>query len=191
MLYTPKIQKAIQLATQTHEIDQKQKRKGRDIPYIVHPLTVALILSCAGASEDVITAGILHDAIEDSIAEKKVTVDMVREIFGENVASLVLSVTEQDKSLSWEVRKAEALGHIKTFSHDSVLVKSADLIANVSDTIADYQREGEAIFAKFNAPKEKTIKSRVDTITALLARWPESPLAEDLKGLLEGIQKMI
>ncbi|MCX6747825.1 MAG: HD domain-containing protein, partial [Candidatus Nomurabacteria bacterium] len=127
MIYTQKIEEAITLAIKTHEIDEKQKRKGKDIPYITHPLTVGLILSLAGASEDVIIAGILHDTLEDSINEYKVTKEMIAEQFGDNVMQLVLSVTEQDKSLSWEVRKAEALEHIKTFSHDSLMLKSADL----------------------------------------------------------------
>ncbi len=70
MIYTQKIQHAIRFAIKTHEGYQKQKRKGKDVPYITHPLTVGLILAKAGANEDVIIAGILHDTIEDSIEEK-------------------------------------------------------------------------------------------------------------------------
>ena len=35
------------------------------IPYVTHPLTVGLIISLAGGSEDAIVAGVLHDTIED------------------------------------------------------------------------------------------------------------------------------
>ena len=133
MIYTEKIEEAIRFSIQTHELDEKQKRKGKDIPYITHPLTVGLILSLAGASEDVVIAGILHDTIEDSV----VTKEMIALQFGENVMQLVLSVTEQDKSKSWEVRKAEALEHIKTFSHDSLLLKSGDIISNTREILAD------------------------------------------------------
>src|SRR3989344_784375 len=89
MLFSSKIQIAITFAIKVHEIDRKQKRKGKDIPYITHPLTVGLILARAGASEDVVVAGILHDAIEDSIREKKVSREMIAGLFGENVAELV------------------------------------------------------------------------------------------------------
>jgi hypothetical protein len=176
MIYTQKIQKAVEFAIQTHEIDEKQKRKGKDIPYITHPLTVGLILSIAGASEDVVIAGILHDTIEDSV----VTKEMIALQFGENVMQLVLSVTEQDKSKSWEVRKAEALEHIKTFSHDSLLLKSGDVIANTREILADYKKDGDIMFSKFNAPKEKILESSIKTIKAIVEMWPESPLAEDL-----------
>jgi len=46
------------------EVYQKQKRKGKDIPYITHPLTVGIILSQIGASEDVVCAGELPGAHE-------------------------------------------------------------------------------------------------------------------------------
>ena len=108
MIYTSKIKKAIKFATKTHEVYQKQKRKGKDIAYITHPLTVGIILSQAKASEDVIVAGILHDTIEDSTDEKKVTIEMIEERFGKETSNLVLSVTETDKSLSWEERKKQA-----------------------------------------------------------------------------------
>src|SRR3989344_4185993 len=121
---------AVNFAIETHELNQKQKRKGKDIPYITHPLTVGLILASAGASEDVIIAGILHDTVEDSSPEKSVSKEMIAERFGESVAALVMSVTEEDQSRPWEVRKNDALEHIAHFSHGSLLVKSADTISN-------------------------------------------------------------
>lgn len=109
MHYTEKIHRAIRFSIKTHEVYQKQKRKGKDIPYVTHPLVVGLILSRVGADEDVVAAGILHDTIEDSSREMPVTRDMLRERFGERVMQLVEAVTEPDKTLSWEVRKREAL----------------------------------------------------------------------------------
>lgn len=175
-----KIQKAIKFATKTHEIYQKQKRKGKDVAYITHPLTVGIILAIAGANEDVICAGILHDTIEDSIEERKVDLKMIEDFFGENIAKLVLALTEEDKSLPWEERKRIAKEHIKDFSNDAILVKSADIIANTRELIEDYKKDGGEIFARFNAPKEKIIKNYLETIEALIKKWPESPLIEEL-----------
>lgn len=183
MQFTFKIQEAIRFATQVHEVDQKQKRKGKDIPYIVHPLAVGLILARAGASEEVVAAGILHDTIEDSVEHKKVTREMLAERFGEEVATLVDSVTEQDKSLSWAERKEVAHAQIASYSHGSVLVKSADVISNTTDILDDYKRDGEAIFSRFNAPREQILGHYLKAASALLERWPESPLAADLANL--------
>jgi len=168
---------------------QKQTRKGKDIPYITHPLTVGLILSLAGGSEDIIIAGILHDTIEDSTAEKKVTPEMLTERFGQNVSNLVLSVTEQNKALPWEERKKEALKHIKTFSYDSLLVKSADTIGNVSELLDDYERDGGKTLTRFNAP-EKMIKNYLEVIRAILGCWSESPLASELESIKTGLENM-
>ena len=80
-----KIQTAIKFAIKTHEVYQQQKRKGKDIAYITHPLTVGIILAKIDSSDDVIIAGILHDTTEDSIPEKKVTKNMIAKRFGNNV----------------------------------------------------------------------------------------------------------
>ncbi len=187
MIYTTAIKKAVKFSIKTHEVYQKQKRKGKDIPYITHPLTVGLILMGAGASEDVVVAGILHDTIEDSIPEKKVTAEMIGERFGDTVADLVMSVTEQDKNLSWEERKAIALDHIKSYSQDSLLIKSADIISNASELLDDYEKDKDAVFERFNASKEKILKHQIEAIGAILEKWPESPLAEDLSSLAKSL----
>lgn len=181
MLYSEKISLAIRFSIKTHEVYQKQKRKGKDIPYITHPLTVGLILARANVSEDVVVAGILHDTIEDSTKEKKVTRDMIAERFGEHVATLVASVSESDKALSWSERKQEALDHIDTFSNESVLVKSADVLANTRELLEDYGRDGDVIFERFASSKERHVQNALDVMSKLLSRWPESPLAEDIR----------
>lgn len=188
MIYTPLIQNAVAFAIQTHEIHQKQKRKGKDIPYITHPLAVGLILARAGASERVIAAGILHDTIEDSVSHKKVSREMLADLFGQEVANIVADVSEPSKNLPWEARKAEALARIKILPHDALLVKSADIISNSSELLADYAQEGEGVFIRFNAPKERLLRHYTQTIKALLEKWPENPLANDLEGIAAALQ---
>jgi (p)ppGpp synthase/HD superfamily hydrolase len=189
MFQLSKIQKAIKFAVKTHEVYQKQKRKGKDVSYIVHPLTVGILLSRAGANDDVIAAGILHDTIEDSVPEKKVTFEMLEERFGKKVARMVLDVTETDKDLPWEQRKAQAIQHVEKFSHDSLLVKSADVISNTSEIIDDHARYGDQVFDRFSAPKEKNIENKRTLIAAILKRWPENPFASELKRLANVLKK--
>lgn len=188
MIYHHKIRRAIRFAIKTHEVYQKQKRKGKDIPYITHPLTVGLILARSGADEDAIIAGILHDTIEDSIPKKKVTREMLLERFGEKVASIVESVSEPNKNLSWEKRKAQALVSIKEFSHPSLLVKSADIISNISELLEDYEKNGEEVFDRFNAPKEKLLLYYLQAITVIIDRWAENPLTDDLKSMAQELK---
>ena len=58
-----KIEEAIIYATVMH---QGKVRKLGSIPYILHPLEVAQILATMTDDQDVITAGILHDIVEDT-----------------------------------------------------------------------------------------------------------------------------
>ena len=190
MIYSQKLKNAIKFAIKTHDLYQKQMRKGKDVAYITHPLTVGVILASAGCSEDVVAAGILHDTIEDSTIEKKVTASMLAQRFGDNVAELVSSVSENDKAKSWDDRKNEAVEHIKDFSQESLLVKSADIVSNVSELVDDYARYGEDVFSRFNAPREKVISNQLRVIDAILRRWVENPLAGDLQDLAEKIGKI-
>lgn len=190
MIYTPAIRRAIRFSVKTHEVYQKQKRKGKDIAYITHPLTAGMILALAGAEEDVVVAGILHDTIEDSVPEKKVTQEMLAERFGARVAGMVASVSEMDQSLPWEERKREALGRIATFPHATLLVKSADVLANVSELLEDYGRHGEAVFDRFNAPKEKLLRHSLAVLDALAARQEDNPLRSDLALVRAGLRRL-
>ena len=158
-------------------------------------VSMPLLYGQSGALQNgnfhVIVAGILHDTIEDSIAAKKVMAEMITERFGSQVADLVLSVTKTDKSLSWDERKQEALEHIKDYSQESLLIKSADIISNMSETLDDYLRYGEEVFARFNAPKEKVVDHQFKTINIIIDLWPENPLAPDLLRLADGLKSLL
>jgi guanosine-3',5'-bis(diphosphate) 3'-pyrophosphohydrolase len=190
MLYSKKIIDAINFSIKTHELDQKQKRKGKDVPYIVHPLTVGIILARAGASEDTVVAGILHDTIEDSVEGHRVTKEMLTEKFGESVANMVMDVTETEEereNLLWVDRKGAAVRRVEHFSHDSLLVKFADTIANVTDIFNEYKVSGDDLFSVFRASKEEVLAHYLDLLDALAKTWPESPLADDVKLLRDAL----
>jgi len=192
MVYIGKLQKAVNFAIKVHEVDQKQKRKGKDVAYIFHPLAVGLTLSQIGADEDVVVAGILHDTVEDSVEEKKVTPEILKEEFGKRVADLVMSITE-DKGLTWRERKQKELEEIKKLSHDSLLLESADLISNVSEIVEDYAQDGYKDFKDFSAPepkKENTIQHYLNVMNAILMVWPANPLKEDLLFLSKKLTKI-
>lgn len=83
------IRKAYQIAAQAHK---DQKRLSGE-PYIMHPLSVALILASLGMDEASIVAAILHDTVEDTDMTRE---DVARE-FGDTVAELVEGVTKIGK----------------------------------------------------------------------------------------------
>lgn len=190
MQYTQKIKEAIRIAIRVHELDQKQKRKGKDVPYITHPLIVGLILARVTKDENVVVAGILHDTVEDSAPSKKVTIGMIRRRFGSEVADMVSDVTEKNRDKDWVPRKKAAVENIKSLPHPSLLVKAADTIANCTELLADFRKEGDNTFRRFNVPKELLIEHYVEVIETIIKRWPEHPLRSDLDFHLSEIRGM-
>ncbi|MGP3947809.1 RelA/SpoT family protein [Streptomyces sp. 7N604] len=83
------LRRAYVLAESSH---RGQLRKSGE-PYITHPLAVTLILAELGAETTTLTASLLHDTVEDT----DVTLDQVREKFGEEVGYLVDGVTKLEK----------------------------------------------------------------------------------------------
>ncbi len=190
MLYTQKIKEAIRVAIRVHELDQKQKRKGKDIPYITHPLIVGLILSRISTDEDVLVAGILHDTVEDSSERRKVTIPTLNRRFGKEVATMVSDVTEKNRQLPWLKRKKMAVENIKNLPHASLLVKAADTIANCTELLADFRKEGDSTFRRFEVPKDQLIEHYINVIEAIIEKWPQHPLRDDLEYHLSEIRGM-
>lgn len=92
------IEKAYQIARDAHK---NQKRKSGE-PYIIHPLCVAIILADLEMDKETLEAALLHDVVEDTV----MTLDELKDIFGEEVALLVDGVTKLTQ-LSWSADKVE------------------------------------------------------------------------------------
>lgn len=141
------IDSAIEVALRAH---QNQVRKGTDIPYVTHPLAVGIILAKAGCPDEVIIAGILHDTVEDT----SVTLDDLREKFGEKVPRIVEGASEPDKSLPWEERKKHTQDFLRGASPEVKFVVLADKLANIRSIASDYSEIGDALWERFNRGKE-------------------------------------
>lgn len=130
------IEKAYQTAFSAHK---DQVRKSGE-PYIIHPLYVAIILADLEMDKETIAAGILHDVVEDTI----LTIDQIKEQFGDDVALLVDGVTKlqqlqlsgdnQDKSADKLELQAENLRKMfLAMAKDIrvILIKLADRLHNM------------------------------------------------------------
>ena len=92
------IEKAYQIASEAHA---DQKRKSGE-PYIIHPLSVAIILADLEMDKETIVAGLLHDVVEDTV----MTDEEISQEFGPEVALLVDGVTKLGQ-LSYDADKVE------------------------------------------------------------------------------------
>lgn len=115
---------AIRCAVVAHG-NQMRKDDGR--PYADHVIEVGQILSEAGADEDTVIAGILHDTVEDT----DLTLDNICHHFGQLVTKIVREVTD-DPALSKEEQKRAQLAKFTSGAilSESQMVKLADAISN-------------------------------------------------------------
>jgi len=73
---------------------------------------------------------------------------------------------------------------------NSILVKSADVLHNLTDQINDYKNEGEDMFKRFNAKKEAQLNRYTNLIGEIEKAYQGNPLLPDLKTALEEVQKL-
>jgi (p)ppGpp synthase/HD superfamily hydrolase len=176
---------AIDFAVQAH---RGHYRKGTGIPYILHPLNVGRRLLELGCSLVVVVAGILHDTLEDT----PTALEDIRTGFGEDVANLVSSVSEPDKSDTWENRKKHTLMTLESASEEVLLVAIADKIDNIQSIQRAIEWEGEAVWLRFNRPKEAQAwyyQNLVDVFRRRLTTEPGLSFVVDLQaGVMQVFQ---
>ena len=125
---TSLIEKAYVFSAKAHE---GQLRLSGE-PYLSHPLEVAYALAQMGLGPVTVSAGLLHDTVEDSAA----TLDDLEEYFGDEVTDVVNGVTKIGL-LTFGDRQTQQAEYIRkmilSMSHDIrvLLVKLADRVHNM------------------------------------------------------------
>lgn len=163
-LMTPLLERAWRIAAIAHA---DQKRKSSDIPYLVHPAAVALILQRSGFDdEDILAAAILHDVPEDT----DWSLDRLRDLFPPRVMDIVDMLTERKHDDSgqkrpWPERKAEQNRRIAKASAESRAVWLADKRHNL-ETIAFDVADGVQVWERFNAPRAEVLRNYRTAIEA-------------------------
>lgn len=157
------VSKAIVFATKAHE---GQFRKATKIPYILHPMECAVIISGMTTDEEMIAAALLHDTVEDC----DVTIEDIRREFGSRVAQFVARESE-DKSKSWQERKQATIDQLSSHTKEECMLVLADKLSNIRSIARDYKELGEALWDRFHEKRKERIgwyyKSIAEKLTCL------------------------
>lgn len=143
------LDKAIIFATNAHS---GSFRKGTNLPYIIHPMEVASIVSTMTDDRSVIAAAMLHDTVEDT----NTTIDDIRREFGDKVADLVSSESENKREDlpsgdTWKIRKQETVGRLKNeSSKEAKMIALGDKLSNIRAIWRDYNTIGDKLWGRFN-----------------------------------------
>ena len=122
------ILRSMKFAATKHRIQRRLDIENS--AYINHPIEVAETLHTVGGVSDIPTlvAAILHDTIEDTDAEP----DEIKTLFGEEILSIVLEVTD-DNGLPKAERKRLQIKTAPTKSLAAKQIRIADKISNIWD----------------------------------------------------------
>ncbi len=154
-MISKKVNLALKTASKAHRY---QARKGTDIPYISHPVAVAMIINEYTTDEDIIVAGVLHDILEDVKPSIYSEMDM-RGDFGDKITDIVKDVSEDkvagEPEKPWIERKKGYLAHLNNLANvEPIIVSAADKIHNLADMLDEYERVGNELWQRFNASKD-------------------------------------
>jgi len=140
-----RIIKAFEFAKEAHT---GQTRQASGEPYIVHPISTAIILANLEVDEDTIISALLHDVPEDT----NKTLDEIQKLFNKDVRGLVDGVTKLDGVQYQDKQDAKVATLKKMFSLMSkdkrvILIKLADRFHNIQ-TLEGLPKEKQERVAK-------------------------------------------
>lgn len=142
-------------------------------PILFHGTRVGAYLYENGYAEDIVIAGVLHDAIEWSDISEQV----LREEFGDYIAKLVLASTKDDSIVDKEEKTTELIKRCVDNGQDALIVKTADIIDSFKwYTVQNNKEEIGYCMRNANAILEFKSVNFDDKIFSELRNWRDKCL---------------
>lgn len=180
----PKFEQALTFALGVH---RGQKRKGAPTPYYSHILGVTSLVLDDGGSETEAIAALLHDAAEDGDGQR--TLDQIRELFGDEIAEIVLecSDTLETPKPPWRERKQLHIDHLKNGRSESIRVKLADKVHNARNLLRALRENGGSVWDDFRGGREGTLWYFRE-MHAVFSQTRSGYLLDEFSRLIEAIE---
>ena len=183
---TERFQQALNYAYVLHK---DQYRKGAEIPYFTHLMTVAALVLENGGDEDQAIAALLHDAVEDQGGLK--TLNEIRDFYGEHVAELVDGCTDAyaHPKGPWQERKTAYINKLKSADDKILLISLADKIHNARTILLELQSGNHDIWIIFKGGKDRTIWYYQE-LANVFDQSPFTKLKKELRILVDEISRI-
>lgn len=178
---------ALLFASQVH---RHQDRKKSGIPYLSHLLGVASIVLDYGGDEEMAIGALLHDAVEDHGGRPMLKA--IEQLFGARVAKIVDGCTDSyvedpKKKENWERRKIRYLHRVRHEDAETRFVSAADKLYNARAILRDLRNDGDIAFARFTAPKAKTLWY----YRSLVREYRLGGVTQRLKPLIDDLDRVV
>lgn len=175
----PQTRAALKYAERQHAC---QRRKVDGVPFIEHPIEVASLLYYAGATDDVIAAGLLHDTIEKTSTQEA----DLRGRFGPEIATLVMAVSEDESISGYQRRKSALRRQVALAGPDALMVFAADKVSKARElTRESASSDGPRSIATAATPRRRRLVHYQLCLALLERLLADSPLVGMLRTELE------
>lgn len=179
-----KVTLAIEFAAKAHDGMCRKKDKT---PYILHPLEASVIVGTMTDNQDVISAAVLHDVVEDTA----ITIEEIEEKFGSRVRELVESETEDKRAdlppeNTWRIRKEESLEKLRNCGDTDVLMLwLGDKLSNMRSFYRIWRNEGKNMWQSFNQKDTEQQFWYYSTIAELTSPLKDFPAWQEYNELVK------
>jgi (p)ppGpp synthase/HD superfamily hydrolase len=174
---SPLTRDALAFADQRHA---GQMREIGDLPFVTHPIEVACLLHESGYSDEVVAAGVLHDVLEDTDAQR----GDIEQRFGRGVAELVGALTDDPSIEDDAERKAALRRQVAEAGECAAAVFAADKVSKARELRVRMSRGG---FQDRDRAKLEHYEASLEMLTDLLSGHQ---LVDQLRMELEAVQAL-
>jgi (p)ppGpp synthase/HD superfamily hydrolase len=173
------------------DLHRTQTRKGGDIPYVGHLISVASLVIEGGGTETQAIAGLLHDAVEDQGGPPRLA--EIREKFGDDVAAIVSECSDTDEvpKPPWETRKKKYVDHLGYASEATILVSLADKLDNARAILRDYRTNGDALWQRFSVNDPQKHLWYYKSLLAVYKRRNSTWLVDELERVIDTLEDLV
>ncbi len=182
---TELLDRAILFAVNAHH---NSERRGKGFPYIVHPMEAVEIVATITPDQELLAAAALHDTIEDT----DVTVEQIRAEFGDRIAELVHSESDQftegvSEEDSWHDRKKAAIDRLAAAPHDAKIVALGDKLSNMRAIWRDYQTKGDELWKIFHCSDKEAHEWHYRGLAASLSELSDTFAYQEFVRLIDEV----
>lgn len=189
-LDTELLDRAIVFAVKAHH---NTERRGKGFPYIVHPMEAVEIVASITADQELLAAAALHDTLEDT----DITVEDIRAEFGEHIAELVHSESDQlngevftggaNEEQTWHARKQAAIDRLAAASHEAKIVAIGDKLSNMRAIWRDYQTKGDELWNIFHVKDKASHEWHYRGLAAALSELSDTFAYKEFVRLMDEV----
>jgi HD domain-containing protein len=154
-----------------------QRRASDEAPFMAHPQEVAALLEEAGATDELVAAGVLHDTVERT----PTTLGEIDDRFGSGVADLVGAVTEDPGIRSYSRRKAALREQAVHAGEPAAALFAADKVSKVRE----YREQLGRVADGGAPPRPRRLSHYTASLLDLERVIPSHPLVTELRIELE------